>query len=65
MFTYYPACIGSRNFAQTLHQGISMRFTEDLVQRLRKHFSHLHSYEMVLRHIRREKKELTGALGAF
>ena len=42
-----------------------MRFTEELVQRPRKHFSHLDFYEMVLRYILREKKELTGALGVF
>ena len=42
-----------------------MRFTEELVQRPRKHFSHLHFYEMVLRYILPEKKELTGALGVF
>ena len=36
-----------------------------LVQRPRKHFSHVQFYEMVLRYIVREKKELTGALGVF
>ena len=45
-----------RNFAQTFQQGISMRFTEELLQTARKHFSHLHCYEMVLRYILREKR---------